>query len=129
MRPLLIDNEAKAKIECVMKYAEMNPFSMDEMLDIYNKELSPAGDMDGFAVNLYRGFKVVYSIEKQPSGKFKHISISVDKEGKLPSIESAQLIISEFGFTGNISGGTCDKVAMETFAPNHQAINIWEKHK
>ena len=38
MRPLIIDEEATAKIKAMVAHAEANIFTMDDLLDIFNKQ-------------------------------------------------------------------------------------------
>lgn len=123
MRVLIIDEVAKERINQVIGHAEDNVFSFDDLLDIYNKQATSAGDMTAYTTYLHRGYKVVYSLEMQPMGKCRHLSVSVDKAGKLPSIDAVELIMKEFGFRGSIED--CN-VSMEEFAPNHQAVNVIE---
>lgn len=124
MRVLLIDDSIRAKIKTLIDYAEKNPFSMDELLDTHNKELAPAGDMDGFSLQIPMGYMVVYSIEKQPMGKVRHLSVSVGTENKMPSQESVQMIMEEFGFKNKLLN--CS-VSIEEVSPVKKAINILER--
>ncbi len=123
MRPLIIDEELKSKISALVAYAEKNPFSMDNVLDVYNNEMAPAGDMDQYTLILPFGYKIVYSIENQPVGNVRHLSMSIDADGKLPSTVVVKIIMKMIGFENEIED--C-QVKLEDYAPNQQAVNVWE---
>lgn len=123
MRPLIIGAVEKEAIKNLVDYAEKNPFSMDDLLDTLNKEMKPAGDMDRYSISLPVGYRVVYTIEHQPAGKVRHLSVSVDKPGNLPNPESLELIMHELGFNGLLY--QCN-VSMEQIGRQHQAVNVLE---
>ena len=123
MRPLVIDEELKSNISKLVAYAEKNPFTMDDCLDVYNKAMEPAGDMKHYSLVLPFGYRIVYSIEQQPMGNVRHLSISVDADGKLPNIVVSQEIMKLIGFDNELE--ECI-VRLEDIAPKRQAINILE---
>lgn len=123
MRPLIIDDELKANIAKLVEYAEKNPFTMDDLLDIYNKQMQPAGDMGPYTLVLQFGFKIVYTIEKQVNGDVRHLSISVDAPGKLPNPGVVEEIMRLIGFDNELSDCV---IYLEDIGPNHQAINVLE---
>lgn len=123
MRALIIGPAEKEAIKNLVDYAEKNIFSMDDLLDTKNKEMAPAGDMDGFSAFLPVGYKVVYTIEQQPAGKVRHLSVSVDTPGKYATPESIQVIMDEIGFQNPLL--KCE-IGMEDIGSNHQAVNILE---
>ena len=123
MRPFIIDEEIKSELAKLAEHAEKNPFSMDDLLDIKNGQGKPAGDYEEFTAILPFGYKIVFSIEKQVQGDVRHLSMSVDADGKLPN----ELVIGEcmkmLGFYGEL--GDCF-IMLEDISPNRQAINILE---
>jgi hypothetical protein len=92
-------------------------------LDIVNKQAPPPGDNKNFVVEIPVGYRVVYTIEDQPAGKVRHLSVSVDKAGKVPSITAVQEIMRMIGFKGELN--EC-KVDFERFSENQDAINVLE---
>jgi hypothetical protein len=71
-------------------------------------------------VELPVGYRANFSFEEQPAGVCRHLSVSVDRAGMLPSLESFALIAAAFGFfTANPS-----RLWIEEFQPGHSAINI-----
>lgn len=102
MRVLVVDDNFKQLLKDVRIHAEKNPFSMDDMLDVFNKIEKPAGDREGFSCFLPYYYKVVYSIEDLPAGRVRHLSVSVPSNGKLPSIEAVKLILKELGYMNEL---------------------------
>jgi hypothetical protein len=93
MRPLMLDNEAKKRIAEVVKFAGE---------DIYRPGLSETipGDDARHVVSIFMGFRAVFSLTEGPDGLYRHLSLSVDDEGKYPHPLATFLIADAFGFTG-----------------------------
>jgi hypothetical protein len=131
MRALLIDEITRKKIADVIRYAEENVYSMDDLLDMINGQLRPPGDDVFRVIVIPIGYRTVYSLEDQASGMCRHISISVPNSGKLPSIPAVQMIIKEFGFKNDLvipsDINVPIKIDVEELGDNHQAISIIEK--
>ena len=123
MRPFVIDEETKSKFTSLALHAERNPFSMDDLLDVYNKAEKPAGDFSEFTLMLPFGYKVVYSIEKQVKGDVRHFSMSVDADGKLPNEMVVRECLKMLGFKNELENCI---VRLEDYAPKRQAINVLE---
>jgi len=121
MRPLIISNDACVAIRKVIAYAEKHVMNMDELLDIYNGDLPPAGDRPEHVCEIPVGYRVVYSIERQNDLDVKHISISVDNPAKLPSVESAREILKAFYIETKLE--EC-KVRIDGKPGEHQCIDI-----
>lgn len=98
MRPLIIDDTVRAAVHKLIKHAEENPFTVDDLLDIKNGQQPPAGDREGFCCIIPFDYRVVYSIEMQPQGKAQHMSISVPVAGKYPSPWAVSMIGDLLGF-------------------------------
>jgi hypothetical protein len=99
MRALIIDETAKAAIAAVCEYADENRIDFKEIQarvaipDGY----SPIGDDPNHCCYLVDGFKCVFSVEEQPCGWTRHLSISVAAIDKMPHIEAVKLLMPEFG--------------------------------
>lgn len=65
MGALFIDDDTRGKITAVIAHAEKNIFSMDDLLDLLNKQALPAGDRKGFSCIIPVGYRCVYSLEMQ----------------------------------------------------------------
>lgn len=123
MRPFIIDEEVKSKLSKLAEHAYKNPFSMDDLLDLYNNQGKPAGDFDEFTVVLPFGYRIVFSIEKQVPGDIRHLSMSVDADGKLPNDVVVRECMKMLGFENELENCI---VSLEDISPNRQAINVLE---
>ncbi len=91
-----IDDEVLDSIKRVSDYAEAHPISLEDLHKMLRNELPPVGDTSEFSCVLKKRFKIVYSIEMQPSGKMKHFSIS-EINADLPSVEATKQIMKIIG--------------------------------
>jgi hypothetical protein len=95
VRPLVIDDNAKAAVAEVVAYA-MQPENYYEP-GVSNQ---PPGD-DPRHVVLLNTYRCVFSITKAPDGKlWRHLSVSVPRKGKYPNWFAVLVIADLFGFTG-----------------------------
>ena len=127
MRMLIIGPQEKFVLETLREKAEAEPFSFDDLLDIYNKNAEPAGDR-GFAVVLSEGFRVVFTHEENGPEKnmTRHLSVSVDDPRRVPSPDAISALMAELGFKSLLKSGECH-IYMEKLDSNgHQAVNIIE---
>lgn len=125
MRVLIVDDKLKSDIEKVMAYAEDHQLTMDDLLDMYNGNMEIPGDIEDRNVRTESGYRMVYSIEEQPRGMMKHLSISVDVDCWLPNPVAVEEIMELFGFRGKINDCKC---YLEDYGPNRKAINILEDY-
>ena len=100
MRLLTIDKEAIESIQEVVRYAESHRSSIDQLKKTIAGERLPAGDDPGHVCFFNDGVRAVYSIEDQPMGMCRHLSVSVEASGayKYPSEEAVTMLMTEFGF-------------------------------
>jgi hypothetical protein len=130
IRILQIDEKAKEAILKLKTYAENHKVNLEIIKQMASGIKQPVGDDSNFSCYLHDGFRIVYSIEEQPAGLFRHISISIDDLEKLPNVFATETIINEFGFKGTISN--CDSVWIEENVPVItvgfvKAINLIQK--
>jgi len=123
MRPLIIDDMIKDKCAALVRYAEKHIVTTDQLLDTVNRERSPVGDDPGHVITLPVGYRCVFSIEDHGKHIVRHLSISIDVPGKLPSVPACEEIIKLFAFECELHD--C-KLGFEDIAPGHQAISIAE---
>jgi hypothetical protein len=123
MRPFIIDDKLKTQIASLVAYAEKNPVSMDELLDTVNKQAKPVGDFSQHTLNLPFGYRIVYSIEEQPKGKIRHLSMSVNEDEKLPNEFVVREVMKLIGFKNELEN--C-MVKLENISPKRQAVNVLE---
>lgn len=129
MTALFINDEVRAHIRAMIERAEAHPISIDTIvagkIDDQGKSVIELTDRKpGFErpasehLMIPAGFRVALSIEEQPAGWCKHLSISVPKPGKIPTHEAAAMIADEFGFQ------RIDMQWLEEFEPGHHAVNL-----
>lgn len=106
MRLLIVDDLVRDNVKRLLEYANKHVFSMDDLLDIYNKQAPVIGDRPEFVCEIPVGFRVVYNHEEQNIGVVKHISISVDKPGALPNVEAVKEILRLFNIETSLED--CD---------------------
>jgi hypothetical protein len=92
---LFIDDKAKKEIERVINYAKSNIIEFSSIA-----KFCP-GDFPDFVCNLFKDFRIVYSIEIQKEGKCHHLSVSLLNK-KVPSVEAVQEIMEEFGMVPDV---------------------------
>ena len=92
MRPLLLDNEAKGRIAEVVKFAGSN---------VYRPGLSETipGDDARHVVEIFMGYRAVFSLTEGPDALYRHLTLSVVGE-HYPNPIAAFTIADAFGFTG-----------------------------
>lgn len=117
---LVLDETAKDKIREIKQYAENNPYSMDDLLDIMNGAQEPPGNNAFFSCYIPQGFSVVYTIENQVEGPLRRMSISCN--GGLPPVPAVEMLMQEFGFENELQN--CF-LHMEN---GGKAINVIEKY-
>lgn len=132
MRALIINAEVKEDIRKLKEIAHAHPISIKEVMgaaihpkDTFNLKL---GDREpGYKpvmvdwIWIQHGYRVAYSVEEQPTGMCAHLSISVDKKGKLPHPVAVNEIAKEFGIDMEK-----DKITgwVEEFGPGREAVNV-----
>ena len=112
MTILIIDEEARSQIREALRIARGNPLRLADLKKIglptktadVNKPLRLKDRPPGFKrahqsviVVLHQGYEVCLTYEEQEVGMIKHISIGVDREGMLPNVHAAAMILKEFG--------------------------------
>lgn len=89
MRPLIIDDNARAAIARVVSYAMNHPYSIGQPVP---------GDNPNFVAHLST-YRCVFTFTCMHDKTYRHLSISVPSE-RFPNPAAAFMIASEFGFTG-----------------------------
>lgn len=103
MQALLINNKVRARIKEVVDWSLANIYALDQVKGMRDGTLPIPGNRAEQICNIPYGYRVVFSVENHPGGVMKHMSVSIAGErGTLPSMESVQLIMDEFGFKTDI---------------------------
>ena len=127
MTALIIGDNERQQIAELKAVAAANPMDARSILDVAKRDLAAFRDMmQTLSVKLPVGYSVCYSQEVQPEAPTPtklahHISISVDRSGKLPSPEAVEMILEAFGLQPlKQSHG----VWFEDIAPGERAVNV-----
>ena len=87
----------KTKLHLLDQHARNNIVSLEDLFKMVEKKLPPVGSSQEFATDLSTGHRVVYSIENQPKGLVKHMSVSL-KDQIRPGVGNAKEIAKILGF-------------------------------
>ena len=121
-RPLLIDESTRQQITKTVHYAEQHPYTIPRLLGVAQGQAPAAGNNPEHQVMIPVGFRCVFTIDHNVKKRYRHLSVSVDTPGKLPSVAHVQAIMKEFGFQHRI--GYPD---LHIHADEPGAINIMEE--
>lgn len=122
MSVLIIDDNVRKSVKELIAYAQKHPVDLRNYTPESIKEITPIGDNPNHVLYVYKDLRVVYSEELQPSGRYRHISMSI-KEGRVPTPQAAQEVCKLFNF-GELSR---DKQTVWFEKGPITAINIVEK--
>ena len=97
---LILNEDHKSSITKLLTHAANNIVSLDQIKKMIAGTEKPVGEDPAFNLNFPGGMRVVYSIENQPYGLAKHISISYNN--RLPAIPLVNYLIKFFGFKNQL---------------------------
>lgn len=122
-RPLLIDDRVRQNIKTLIAFAEGHQISRAELHKIKAKH-GDLGDIPLGETHIPQGYICRLSIEHQPIGICRHLSIRVDGEGDAPNDGAVTLIMREFGFRGDLID--LDSIWLEPVPgiPYKMAVNV-----
>lgn len=125
MRALVIDGNTRQLAQRIQEHARTHKFTTRKLLEIIaSHPEQAAGNQPEFVLNIPMGYKVVYTIEKQPRfGWCHHISVSVDTDEKLPAFEAVDEIVNLFGL-GTPFKKHAIAMWLEDTGPASKAINL-----
>jgi hypothetical protein len=107
--PLIITGETVAELAALRAKAAREPYDVRPLLNMRPKSrLAKAHDkrMEGLTIKIDGPFVfwVTYSIETgHPCGAVRHMSMSIDRNERVPSIEAVWIIAEVLGFVGSIA--------------------------
>ncbi len=103
MALLIMDEEFNNNILKLIDFAQNNPFTMDDLLDMMNGDLKSAGDTEGYFFVTSTGIKIVHCIEKQVKGDVRYCSIGLSNTDNLPHPALVIQIIEILRFKNRLS--------------------------
>ncbi len=132
MNPVMIDDTVREGIKQLRDLAFANPVALEtlkaaaERMNI-NDHTTRDSEFDAlqdrFAILVPMGYKVVFTVEHQPMGMCRHLSMSSPTPGRAPIPAAVQMVMDEFGFEHPLQ--ECH-VYPEKFGDNWVAINVIE---
>lgn len=102
-RALLIGKDEEAAIAALREKAAAAPIAQDVLQ--FRAFRASSGEFvepfPEFTIQIPQGYTVSYTVELQPPGPCRHMSVSIDSK-KLPHIEAVKLLMKEFRFINPI---------------------------
>jgi len=124
LRPLVIGDAERAVIRRIIEHAERNIVSLERLQRMVAGHEAPIGDSSDFVCVIPVGYRCVYSLEEQPMGICRHLSISVVGDGAAPNEAAVAMLATEFGFRDGMKGA--DQLWTESIGPGKVAINLMQ---
>jgi hypothetical protein len=123
--PLLIGPVERATLHELRIRANRHPVdaaTLQARVDTPDGKAAHRAQMTEQSVAIPAAFLVTFSIEtNHPRGTYRHMSVSVQREGRVPSRESVWMIAQALGFTGTLD----DCIAyMEKLDGHGEAVNV-----
>jgi hypothetical protein len=128
-RPLIIDDLVRTMIKAALARALENPIPFEALREhaslAATRDLKLADRKPGLIrpplmhVAIPIGFRAAISVEEQPAGMVRHLSVSADRPGRIPHPTAVVMIAEEFGMLPPF-----DALWLEEFDPGHQAVNV-----
>lgn len=133
MSVLVINDAVRLAIAELIDRARRKPFLWgklpvfgDEKLHLKLEDRPTGFDRSAFRPEhlMIGSYMCAFSIEQQPAGFVRHLSVSVARKGKLPNFPAMQMLSELFGF--DEFPPTKGRLWVEEFEPGHEAINVAE---
>lgn len=127
---MVIDDEVRSQIKACIELAEANPVDMPTLMERIKdpvKKQHHMAQMTRQTVTIPIAFMVTFSIEHgHPCGPCRHMSMSLQRPGRMPNPIGVWMIAKEFGFWGNMVED-CDAIYPEELQGHGQAINLIQR--
>ena len=126
--PLLITPDVVASFESLRAAGEANVLNIHEIKKQRSTEVGRMRHMAQMTAQTVKipghyDFYVTFSVESgHPGGNVRHMSMSVARDGRVPSPSAVSLVSKFFGFEGELSA--CDAMWIENLSDGGEAVNI-----
>jgi len=104
--PLIITPHERAQIATLMELAQRQSVNMIEIMDRLERPLGKElhlAQMTAQTIFIPFAFMVTFSIEtNHPCGTCRHLSMSSQREGRIPNEHAMLMLAQEFGFWGTL---------------------------
>lgn len=124
--PLLIGQQEELLLQKLAHYAQAHPFDVRAAVELCK---TPAGleqhknNLDAYTVSIPTAFLVTFTIEEQPIGLVRHLSMSSKVTGRTPNPIGVWMVAQCLGFWGP-SIEACYHIYPEELPNNRRAINL-----
>lgn len=124
----MIGAKERLAIAELMLLAEANPIEALKAAEAAERDLAGYRDMMGtLSIDIPVGYHVTFSHEIQPSGlHYKHISISIDRPGRMPHPVAVDMILEAFEMR-HIQDMREGNFWIEEETPTCKAINVLQR--
>jgi hypothetical protein len=123
--PLLIGEHERIELRRIRRLANSRPLDMKTLPGLL---LTPDGKaahrecMTGQTIAIPAAYLVTFSIEtNHPHGTARHMSMSVQRDGRLPNFAAVWMVAQELGFTGSLDECT---TWLEDLQGHGKAVNV-----
>jgi hypothetical protein len=124
--PLYMGPDEKAGLAQLREKAAAAPVDVSDLNERLRdpvEEQRHRDRMNALSVVIPMAYFVTFSIETgHPAGVARHMSMSVKREGRVPSPEAVWMVAQELGFVGSLE--RCEAVWMERLSDGGDAVNI-----
>jgi hypothetical protein len=96
--PFILGPEQIEALVALKAHAEAHPTPLEVLQALKDGMPTPEELNKDFAIDIPVGIRVVFTMEQQPIGLCKHMSMSVALEGRLPSPIAVMLVMEHLGF-------------------------------
>jgi hypothetical protein len=118
---LVVDQRMRERLRALQEYAKENIITADRLKLMVEGKVRPIGDNENFSVYIPLGYRAVFSIEEQPIGLCRHLSISVARHAKLPNPQAVEEVMKYLGFIGGVT-------KCQVWIENKIAINVLQPY-
>ena len=129
--PLIIDEEVRSQIRALIEISEANPVDivgLTKRLEDPEAKKFHTEQMTRQTITVPLTYMVTYSIELgHPCGKCRHMSMSVQRQGRVPSEHGLWMVAQELGFWGNLDD--CAGIWKEELQGHGVAVNIVQPYE
>lgn len=128
MRALLISREITDAAAAVVRYAEAHPIRAQQLFHLMSHPEEAPGHTPEHVVQVPFGFRCVFTVDEQPGGWMRHLSVSVDAPGRMPNRVAVDALMMLFGFKWNLD--KCGKAGL--VFPMHEqldSVNVLEPYE
>jgi len=126
---LIINQATRESIKKLVAFATEHPFSLNDLKKMMAGTKPPPGDMEGYQLSV-GDFRCVLTVEEQPFGMCRHLSVSVNDDGEAPDPTIVLLFMKGFGFKSEsldkVEGLWLEPIPTKD-CPKKIAVNILEK--